>query len=57
MKNASGATRATPLIPIPLNLEVAMTKMIRAVQKTEQKTPAIKDNKKNHLCNRLGVRI
>jgi hypothetical protein len=38
-------------------IEVAIAKMTRAVQSTEQIRAAINDSKKNHLMRRLAVRF
>jgi hypothetical protein len=51
MKNGSGTTRATPLIPIAANRWVAIEKIITPVQKMEQKRAAIKDARKNHFIS------
>lgn len=51
MKNTRGSTKAGPLMPMPLNREVAITKMSRPVMNREQMKPATKDSKKNHLMH------
>jgi hypothetical protein len=51
MKNGSGASKATARRPIPLNLEVTIAKMIRAVHKTEQISAATNPAKKNHFIS------
>jgi hypothetical protein len=51
MKNASGASSATPLIPIADNRWVAIAKMITPVQNMEQKIAAIKHARKNHFIS------
>jgi len=51
MKNGSGASRATPLIPIADSRWVAMAKMITTVQKMEQKRAAMKDTRKNNFIS------